>query len=909
MLRYFYIAFAIILIWIVLFVNKILPVPLFHKQEVLINPSWQMPKPFINADTASYPFIYLTMRNHYNKPAYQNVLGGLYFRDDLSPENYFIDLKPNSYPPTKNAGYFGHALMYKHLENYEFMIQELEAITITDKPYYSCELGWANAYLGRLNEAIDCFKKELTYKNGNKSSAYKGLAEVYFALKQTDEIHALMSEPLFVKNCPDYILRNEYFHHGPLLTYLTFNLELYGTWDLILAASLIALLWGYYFTRFKLFVPKDYLLYFIVFILSCLITPFCIVLYDILHFSFQFYGDGGFLDHVMYYIFGVGGIEELTKALPVLICVLVFSKRMKEPVDYLILATVSALGFAFMENLMYFDQYYGNSNFDVIHNRSVLSVIMHIFCSTIIWYGFIKTRMLKKIKYLVGCIVLSIVTHGMYDVFLTQSVSSVFYVFSFGMVVFSFFGLKMMYNSALNQSPFFNPNNVYPANENAFILIASLGMVLIFEFILDAIRFGAPHANDSLLTSLLAYIAILIIYSSNFARIVLCRNHWSSVGEMFVSNFSINRTVGSEVVLLTNKKSVNQAIYPLYGKIIELVSIEESNHNYLIQLNEPIAYNGQPIHTLVACYMMESNVKHKLVVKLITHTHRTSDGTIDGSVSENTILDYCTMETAEEKQTLFETINSSWKWLALIGLAFLLFLYSFTKFMDYTTSIDYYRAAERSLEKLEIYTSSVHCRSALNFNEDNYEARILFAKIRMDGGFYPEALRYIYLDNIPDYIAPDYFAIRGVSQYKIGLYPQALQSFNTCEMYSNQFDSLYWYKANTCVALKNMPEATKSMNLFLADKNHQSKYAYMKIADLYMEQKQYNEAYLYYDKLITKKDFYSEALMKRGLCNYYLNKKEAACVDLETAHSYGSPNAIEYLNKWCRVGEDDGVED
>ena len=497
----------------------------------------------------------------------------------------------------------------------------------------------------------------------------------------------------------------------------------------------------------------------------------------------------------------------------------------------------------------------------------------------------------------------------MYDVFLTQSVSSVFYVFSFGMVVFSFFGLKMMYNSALNQSPFFNPNNVYPANENAFILIASLGMVLIFEFILDAIRFGAPHANDSLLTSLLAYIAILIIYSSNFARIVLCRNHWSSVGEMFVSNFSINRTVGSEVVLLTNKKSVNQAIYPLYGKIIELVSIEESNHNYLIQLNEPIAYNGQPIHTLVACYMMESNVKHKLVVKLITHTHRTSDGTIDGSVSENTILDYCTMETAEEKQTLFETINSSWKWLALIGLAFLLFLYSFTKFMDYTTSIDYYRAAERSLEKLEIYTSSVHCRSALNFNEDNYEARILFAKIRMDGGFYPEALRYIYLDNIPDYIAPDYFAIRGVSQYKIGLYPQALQSFNTCEMYSNQFDSLYWYKANTCVALKNMPEATKSMNLFLADKNHQSKYAYMKIADLYMEQKQYNEAYLYYDKLITKKDFYSEALMKRGLCNYYLNKKEAACVDLETAHSYGSPNAIEYLNKWCRVGEDDGVED
>jgi RsiW-degrading membrane proteinase PrsW (M82 family) len=909
MLKYFYIAFAIILIWIVLFVNKLLPVPLFHKEKALINPSWQMPKPFKNADTLSYPFIYLTMRNHYKKPAYQNVLGGLYFRDDLSPENYFIDLKPNSYPKTKNAGYYGHALMYKHLENYELMIEDLASITIKDKPYYYCELGWANAYLGHVTKAIDCFKKELTFENGNKSDAYKGLAEVYFSLKQTDEIHALMAEPMFVKNCPDYILRNEYFHHGPFLTYIVNNLELRGTWDLILAACLIALLWGYYFTRFKLFAPKDYVLYFIVFIISCVLTPFSVVLYDILHYGLQINVDSSFSESVCYYIFGVGLIEELVKALPVLICVGIFSKRMKEPVDYLILATMSALGFSFMENLMYFDQYYGNLNYDVIHNRSVLSVIMHIFCSTIIWYGFIKTKRLKHVKYIIKCILISIVAHGMYDVFLTQAVSSVFYIFSFVMVVFSFFGLKMMYNSALNQSPFFNPNEKYPTNENAFMLVVSLGMILIFEFLLDAIRFGAPHANDSLLSSLLAYIAILIIYSSNFARIVLCRNHWSSVRDMFVSNFSMTRTINSEVVLIPNKKSVNNFIYPLYGKIVELVSIEGSNYNYLIQLTEPIAYNGQPINTLVACYMMKSNVRHKLAVKLIPDIRGSFEGTSEKTALKNNILDYCTLETAVEKQTIFETINSSWKWLALIGLAFLLFLYSFTKFMNYTTSIDYYRAAERSLEKLDVYSSSVHCRDAISFNEDNYEARILFAKIRMDGSFYPEALRYIYLDNIPDYIAPDYFAIRGVSQYKIGLYAQSIQSYNTCEKYANQFDSLYWYKANACVALKNMPEATKSMNLFLADKNHQSKYAYLKIADLYFEQKQYNEAYSYYDKLILSKDFYAYALMKRGCCNFYLNKKEAACVDLETAHSYDNPDAIEYLNKWCRVGEEDGVEE
>ena len=229
--------------------------------------------------------------------------------------------------------------------------------------------------------------------------------------------------------------------------------------------------------------------------------------------------------------------------------------------------------------------------------------------------------------------------------------------------------------------------------------------------------------------------------------------------------------------------------------------------------------------------------------------------------------------------------------------------------MDYTTSIDYYRAAERSLEKLDVYASSVHCKTALSFNEDNYEARILFAKIRMDGGFYPEALRYLILDEVPAYIAPDYYSMRGLSQYKIGLFEQSIQSFNECERYPIQFDSLYWYKSEAYIGLKNKVEATKNIKLFLADKNHESKFSYLKIADLYFDQKQYTDAYTYYDKLIQSKSFYSYALLKRGLCNFYLNKKEAACIDLETAHSYGSPDAIGYLNQWCRVGEEDAVEE
>ncbi|WP_018342273.1 PrsW family glutamic-type intramembrane protease [Cytophaga aurantiaca] len=912
MLKYFYIAFVIILIWIVLLVNKILPVPLFHTHEKLVKPSWETPKPFKNADTLSYAYLYLIMQKHYSKPAYQNILGGLYFRDDLTPENYFIDLVPNSYPNYKNAGRFGHALIYKEKKDYKLMLEELQEITVTDKPYYFCELGWAQAYQGDLANSIVSFEKELSYKNGNRSSAYKGLAEVFFATGNFEGIHKLMSEPLFVKNCPDYILRNEYFSNGPVLTYITYVLKLNVTWDLLVAAALIALLWGYYYTRFKLFAKRDYILYFIVFGLSCIVTPFCVILYDILHYGFQISDDGGFWANVLYYIFGVGLIEETTKALPVLICVLVFSKRIKEPVDYLVLATISALGFAGMENIMYFDRYYGNQSYSIIHDRGVLSVVMHIFCSTVIWYGYIQTKLLKNLKHIFIGIAVSITAHGMYDVFFSQSVSSMFYIFSFGMVIVSFFALKMFYNSALNQSPFFDARVNYASGANAFILVAGLGIILVFEFVLEAIRFGSPHANDSLLSSLLAYTAIVVLYSSNFARIVLCNKHWVRMRDMLVSNFYSQRNVGNETVLLASNKSTHKDIYPLYGKIVRLESYDGTAENYAIKLDTPISYNNAPIYEVLACFAAKTSEAHRIHVKLLYGTN-TFDLREDGKVNDqsNMIrLDYSLMETAAEKESIFKSLNSNWKWATALIVAFFLFIFTFKTFMDYTTSIDYYRGAERSLENLDIYTSSVHCKSAVYFNEDNYEARILFAKIRMDGGFYPQALVYLnQVNDVPRYIAPDYYAIKGLCEYKIGmtnksnpLLLQSIVSFKECEKHPVKFDSLYWYQSSAYENTGNGTEAIESMNLFLSDKSHISKYAYLKMADLYFSQKLYSEAYTYYTKLIESKDFYAQALLKRGLCNHYLNKPNDACTDIETAHSYGDPKAIDYLNQWCRVG-------
>jgi RsiW-degrading membrane proteinase PrsW (M82 family) len=903
MLKYFYIAFVILLIWIVLFVNKLLPVPLFQTQQKVINTSWESKAPFENADTLSYAFIYITVRDHYNKPAYQNAVGGLYFRDDLVMENYFLEMVPNSYPKCRNAGRFGQALIYKQKKNYDLMLEELDEITIKDVPFYHCELGWALTQTGHFSDAIKSFEKELTYKNGNKSSAYEGLAELLFYLKDFESIHRYASDPMFVKECPDYVLRNEYFYNGPIVSYLKLVMQINGDWYLVIAAAFIALLWAYYYTRFKLFAPKDYFIYIVVFAISCLFSLLCVLLYDVLHLVLHVYEEGNFWGDMFYFIFGVGIIEEFTKALPVLLCVLAFSKRIKEPVDYLILATVSALGFAFMENIVYFDLYYGNLNFSIIHKRGVLAVILHVFCSTVIWYGYIQTKLLKNMKHVLLAIIVSIAVHGLYDLFLSSSVSSVFYLYSFAMVVLSFFILKMFYNNALNQSPLFDARIGYPSRENAFILVAGLGMIFVFEFVIEAIRFGAPHANDSLLTSLLAYTIIVLLYSSNISSIVLCNRYWLKLKDVFVSNFSQYRTVGTKVSLVATKKSANPNMYPLQGTIVNLELLGDIPDNYAIQLTHPLVDDNRTVHTIIACLAAKTTERHKVQVRLLLETNvflLSEDGGIDETKYKH--LDYCAMETSDVDNSIVPPIQSNWKGVIGLIVVFILFLVSFTKFMNYTSAIEYVRGAERSLEVLDIYSSSTQCRAALHFNEDNYEARMLFAKIRVDGGFYVEALTYLGDENVQAYIAPDYYALKGVAYFKLNVFDQALESFKKCEQYDIQFDSLYWYESCAYEKLKNLPEAIKAMNIFLSNNNsHISKDAYIRIADLYFNHKMYTEAYVYYDKLVQIKEFYAQALLMRGLCNHHLNKLEASCIDIETANSYGSLKAIDYLNLWCRL--------
>ena len=125
---------------------------------------------------------------------------------------------------------------------------------------------------------------------------------------------------------------------------------------------------------------------------------------------------------LIYYVFGVGLVEEAAKAMCAIVALRMTGLASK-PLTVLQLSCGVALGFATAENVLY-ARNYGDS---VILFRFVLSTLGHLLFSAL--WGFAlgtrariqgdKTTFHTPWKYFLGMLLLSALTHGLYDWFLS----------------------------------------------------------------------------------------------------------------------------------------------------------------------------------------------------------------------------------------------------------------------------------------------------------------------------------------------------------------------------------------------------------------------------------------------------------------------------------------------------------
>jgi len=430
--------------------------------------------------------------------------------DKSNIENIYENYAENENSDISDIGNYGLGFYYSlHFENSKAE-SYLGRVHNQKLPFLNNTIGVNHLQSGRNDQAKEYFYKEIDY-NGYLAGAFANLSRMLYHNNEFDELNSLLRDHQAQKFIPASLKRQLYFKNGDLLLYLkeTMSFE-YIQFPGLISALLISLAWFLYLRRLDIFEPEKIRYLLMVLLGGMFFSMFCGVLYDTFEYRFGFGLNGSRLNDLLFCIFGIGFIEETVKIVPFLIF-LKFTDEVNESVDYIIYASISALGFAFMENLLYF-QDLGLSN---ISGRAFSAVLLHMTLTSIVAYGLFYSRYAKKDKdrsYFLIAFALACIIHGIYDYWLLCRSWPIFFpILSFIILVFCMRKYGIMINNALNQSEFNTKRNL-PLLRLTGYLVYSLSAIILVQYIIVALVFHTMVANMVFLQTIISsYILLFII--------------------------------------------------------------------------------------------------------------------------------------------------------------------------------------------------------------------------------------------------------------------------------------------------------------------------------------------------------------------------------------------------------------
>ncbi|MEI8138111.1 MAG: PrsW family glutamic-type intramembrane protease, partial [Bacteroidota bacterium] len=305
------------------------------------------------------------------------------------------------------------------------------------------------------------------------------------------------------------------------------------------AALVSAIMWIDYFRRIDVFEREKIGILVVALIIGCL-TPFiCLYFYSLFH-KIGFHENGTFINDIFYSIIGVGLNEELSKIIGVIIVLTIFKNKIEEPIDVLIFAGVTAIGFAMVENFKYFSLY----GIKIITPRTFYSSLEHIINTTIIVYGFYRYKLFKKGNNLVNILVsasVAIASHGLFDFFLMDSFLGHFTVF-FSIIIYLIginFWIQML-NNANNYSDFFDYNKINYTEKIFYRLLFWYSITIMITFVNNFIVSNFKTSILNFLLSLLSDGFLFLIVMLRASRFKIYKQKYFSIKIQFPFYFTKN---------------------------------------------------------------------------------------------------------------------------------------------------------------------------------------------------------------------------------------------------------------------------------------------------------------------------------------------------------------------------------
>jgi RsiW-degrading membrane proteinase PrsW (M82 family) len=279
---------------------------------------------------------------------------------------------------------------------------------------------------------------------------------------------------------------------------------------------LISMVWLIYILKLDIFEKEKWFHVALTFVLSFFATYGCDYLYPLFH-SYGLGLNGDFINDAFYCVFGIGLIEETVKFLPFLF-ILIFTKAINEPYDYLLYASISALGFAFSENVLYLSNY----GIQILSARAFFAAVAHMtFCSTVAYGLLLNKYRFKNYPSILVFIVfffLAMLAHGFYDFWLINIKASEYNGLTTLFFLISIHLWVTMKNNAINISTHYEESIELNNDELKHHLVISLTSLFMFSYLYVALFFNLKEANDFFIESSLVYGYVIFYLIVSFSK-------------------------------------------------------------------------------------------------------------------------------------------------------------------------------------------------------------------------------------------------------------------------------------------------------------------------------------------------------------------------------------------------------
>jgi RsiW-degrading membrane proteinase PrsW (M82 family) len=517
-----------------------------------------------------------------------------------------------------SIGHFGLGALALLNEKYDDALNHFNQSPLQNLPYlHFCK---GEAYKGKkdLKSALGEYALELKVPDGNFNQCFSILVDHYQEDKNFKGLKELLAfhpaEELF----PDNLARQTALFNGDMIDYLNWTFITVVNKTTItgfIAALAILITWFYYLFKVDIFNPGKLVELLLMFVSGVLGILLIMIFNDAHYVLLNWSLDGAFFNDLFYSVVMIGMPEEFTKIFPLLI-LLAVKRSFKDPIDYIIYASASALGFSFIENLLYFQ----HVTEGIIHGRAYFSVIGHMADSSFVAYGFVlsKFKFKKTSSYFIFlpiCFLAGSFTHGMYDFLLFQNMTFIFFLF----FIFIIQVWIIILNNCLNNATRFSYKTAGKVERSRLLMTFALTGILALEYLLVGFSEGDHAANRELLGNISFGGFLLIFFSSNLSSFNLIKGYWRDVyfssrekrgygtltgPTLFSSWYLVNSIraqnyVGMRIKLWNDPYNqilveVMDGVYE--GTILDRIILYEENdpdpHWFIVKLERPIPFEN-----------------------------------------------------------------------------------------------------------------------------------------------------------------------------------------------------------------------------------------------------------------------------------------------------------------------------